>query len=97
MPAKVIFSPRAEADIEAIGDFIALDDRRTAERFVALLRDRCHSLAEFPDRGVPYGKGLRALVAGSYLIFYQVRSIEDQPVVIIAAVTHGARVRSRPG
>jgi toxin ParE1/3/4 len=97
MAARVIFSPRAEADIEAIGDFIALDDRRAADRFVQSLRERCQSLSEFPNRGVPFGKTSRALVLGRYLIFYEVRSLEAGLIVVIAAVVHGARLASRPG
>jgi len=96
MAARVVFSPQAEADIEAIGDFIALDDPRAANRFVDTLRDRCRSLAEFPNRGTPFGKQGRALVLGDYLILYQVRSVEQDVLVVIAAVVHGARLRSRP-
>ena len=96
MAARVLFSPRAEADLESIGDFIALDDRPTAVRFVRTLRERSLSLEELPERGVPFGKGTRALVVGSYLILYQVRQDEAQQLVVIAAVVHASRVRKRP-
>jgi toxin ParE1/3/4 len=96
MAARVVFSPRAEADLEAIGDYVAMDNPEAATRLVRSLRERCLSLSEFPDRGAPFGKAARALVLGNYLILYQVRSLEDEVLVIIAAVVHGARLQARP-
>ena len=72
--------PDAEADLEAIGDFIARDDPRRALSFVEELRTACLGLSElayaFPL--VPHYEftGLRHRGHGRYQIFYR---IEGQP------------------
>jgi plasmid stabilization system protein ParE len=40
--------PAAEAELEAIGDYIARDNPRRALSFVLEMRDRCMSLADMP-------------------------------------------------
>lgn len=40
--------PDAEADLEAIGDYIARDNPQRALSFIKELRDKCKSLADVP-------------------------------------------------
>lgn len=88
---KVSFTDAAEADLEAIADWIAEDDQRRAASFVMVLRERCLSLADKPNR-FPVarragGYAFRKLTHRDYLIFYRV--LADR--VEIAHVMHGAR------
>ncbi len=85
---RVIIAPRALADLEAIGDFVARENPRRAISFVGELRDRCLSLSENPER-FPLAErlaGVRKISHGSYLIFYSV--YPDR--VTIARILHAA-------
>ncbi len=87
---RVIITPRAQADLEAIGDYIALHDPDRAISFVGELRIRCLTLAENPER-FPLAerlaaKGVRKLSHGNYLIFYRI--YPDR--VTVARVLHAA-------
>ena len=73
---KVRFAASAEADLEAIGDWIAADNPNRALTFVLELRDRCLSLADRPRR-FPVARRIgdrafRKLSHRDYLIFYLV-------------------------
>lgn len=86
--------PGAEADLEAIGDFIARDNPLRAMTFIAELRDKCESLAEMPFAFplVPRyeHQNVRHRAYGRYQIFY--RNIGDPIARIdILHITHGAR------
>lgn len=87
---KVRFSRPAEADLEAIGDHIALDDPASADRFIGELREAALSLCEYPRRFplIEHGgrREIRKLVRGNYLIFYRIASAE----VEVVRVAHGA-------
>jgi toxin ParE1/3/4 len=88
---KVGFADSAEADLEAIGNWIAEDDPVGAAAFLLQLRDRCLSLADKPNRfpvALHSGRNVvRKLVHRGYLIFYRV--LADR--VEIVHVLHGAR------
>ncbi|WP_397403865.1 type II toxin-antitoxin system RelE/ParE family toxin [Phenylobacterium sp.] len=66
----------AERDLEAIGDYIALDSPRRALTFIQDLRAKCDDLATLPERFpfVPRYRsvGVRRRVYGNYLIFFRV-------------------------
>lgn len=87
---KVVVSAEAEADLEAIGDFIARDNPGRAERLVRQLRACCLDLRLMPRkfRLVPrYERyGIRRRVHGNYLIFYRV----EESRIAILHVLHGA-------
>lgn len=81
----------AEADLEAIGDWIAQDNPLRAVRFVAELRGACLTLSQLPEGYalVPrYERsGVRRRVHGNYLMFYRVHEGEIE----VLHVLHGAR------
>jgi toxin ParE1/3/4 len=87
----VIVSAAAEADLEAIGDWIAQDNPDRATTFLLELRDACSTLAQLPERYslVPRYEhmGVRRRVCGNYLIFYRINRREIEVLHII----HGAR------
>jgi toxin ParE1/3/4 len=73
---NVEFSAEAEADLEAIADYIARDNPVRALSFVREIIERCTSLAEMPEAFpvVPRYQhhGIRRRVHGRYLIFYRI-------------------------
>jgi plasmid stabilization system protein ParE len=84
----------AEAELEAIADYIARDNPRRALSFVQELRERCLSLADMPLAFplVPRyeDRGIRHRVHGNYQIFYRV--VGDPPCRIdVLHVLHSAR------
>ena len=86
----VQLSSRAEADIEAIADFIGRDNPVRARTFVAELRAKCMSLGEHSFRGrvVPVlSRDARSLVFRRYIILYRVLD----RIVAIERIVHGAR------
>lgn len=86
----VEITAEAEADLEAIGDYIARDNSARAVSFVRELGRSCMELAEFPEAWpiVPRyeTQSIRRRVHGRYLIFYQIRG--DQ--VTVLQVVNGA-------
>jgi plasmid stabilization system protein ParE len=93
MRLKVFLRRQAQADIETIEQGIAADNLRMAAIWAADLRDKCQSLAEFPERAPVYRGQIRRLVVGQYLVFYRIADpdIPNLRRVIIIRVLHGAR------
>ena len=87
---SVIFTAPAEADLEAIADYIAKDNPTRALSFINELRFACEYLVVFPKSFaiVPRYKffGVRRHIHGNYLIFF--RLIESN--VLILRIVHGA-------
>ena len=88
--SRVIFAPLAEADLDAILEYIARDKPRAAVEFVAELRERCYALGAHPEMGERHpelGTDLRSFTAASYVIIYRPTSEGIQ----IARVVSGYR------
>ena len=87
----VVVTESAEADLEAIADWIAADNPSRALSFVEELRSACRSLASAARRYplIPRyeSAGIRRRVYRDYLILYRIskRTIE------ILRVLHGAQ------
>jgi toxin ParE1/3/4 len=81
----------AEADLEAIGDWIARDSPTRALSFVAELRDACMTIAHLPTGYAIVSRyerfGVRRRVYGNYLVFYRV----GPSAIEVLHVLHGAR------
>ena len=86
---RCIFTKQAESDLEAIGDYIALDNPVRALSFVREMRERCTRLTYAP-RGVAifpeYGENVRKFPFGNYRVLYTLQ--EDD--VVILHISHGA-------
>ncbi len=87
----VHLSAEAEQDIEAIGDYIAVDNPARAISFVSELRTKCLELAALPN-AFPLvagyeAEGVRRRRHGNYLIFYRVQTAK----LVVIHVLHGAR------
>lgn len=93
MAVRVVFRHQAQTDIESIAGHLAKESSRKALEISELLRARCLSLREFPERSAPYRGDIRRMVAGAYLIFYRIADSEDAKLrrVIVVRVLHGAQ------
>jgi toxin ParE1/3/4 len=83
-------SPRAETDIAAIHNYIALDNATAADRFVGELFDLFHALGRNPEIGQlrpELRPNLRSFSHGNYVVFYY--SADDSSEIV--GVVHGAR------
>lgn len=91
MAHRVVWSPRALADVDSIASHIASGSPFYAGSVVRQIMALTRTLEKFPlaGRKVPEfdDKNLRELIAYSYRIIYRVESTE----VIVAAVIHGKR------
>ena len=87
---KVIFTARAEDDLERIGDAVAKDAPRRAASFVEELRQACTGLASMPQAFPIVARfrktATRRRTYGNYLIFYRLR----RDAIVIRRILHGA-------
>lgn len=86
----LFFTPLAEQDLEAIGDYIAKDNPRRALTFMQELRRQCQRIAINPPgyRLRPeLGDGIRSCAHGHYVIFFEAFASE----VTVVRILHGAR------
>jgi toxin ParE1/3/4 len=86
----LVFTPRAEQDLEAIGDYIAADNPKRAISFVRELHQQCQRIAQNPSgyRLRPeLAEGLRSCAYGHYVIFFEA----DPENITIVRILHGAR------
>jgi addiction module RelE/StbE family toxin len=88
---KVIWSPAALADVEAVAEYIARDSSDQAAIFVGRLTDAVDRLREHSRSGrtIPEigSDACREIIVASYRIMYRV---EDDDVWI-TGIVHGAR------
>ncbi len=91
--AQLIWAPQALNDVAAIGEFIASDAPRTAQKFVQRIFDSVERLERFPFSGgiVPElgNENFREILFKTYRIIYRVR---DKETVEIVTVYHCARL-----
>jgi toxin ParE1/3/4 len=86
---RLELSPLAEADLEAIGDYIALDSPGNALRFIQELRTQCMKITKSPMAYIArpeLGEGLRSCAHGRYVIFFRPRDA----IVRIERILHSA-------
>lgn len=91
MAYRVVWSPKAIDDVDAIATYIARDSRSYASAVVQKMLDLTRNLSNFPFSGriVPEfeDETIREKIAYSYRIIYRVKD----ETVTIAAVIHGKR------
>jgi toxin ParE1/3/4 len=84
---RILFSPRAEADLDEIWEFTARRwDKSQAERYIRGLRSAVESLSENPHRGSDCDAirpGYRELLAGSHVVFYRITGSELSVIRIL--------------
>jgi toxin ParE1/3/4 len=82
--------PRAEVDVEEIGDYISKQSPKAALRVIDAFEQRWRLLALYPFSGASrddIGAGIRHVAVGEYLTFYRVGA----EAVEILRVLHGRR------
>ncbi len=87
---NVVWTRPAARDLELIGDYIARENPRAADRIVRRIRDRTRDLADYPLLGrTGRVENTRELVVPTtpFIVVYRVN---DDSVEILA-VFHGAR------
>ena len=88
---KVIWSPVALADLEAIANYIARDSPARAAVVVDRILESAERLARFPQSGrvIPEiaDPASRELPVGPYRVMYRL----EADAVIIVCIVHGAR------
>ena len=91
---RVIYSSAARRDLDAIIDYISLEDRAAAERVFFAISDSVDRLADYPNMGhvgrVPDTREL-SVTGLPYIVVYEVSA----EVVTVLAVFHGARDLAR--
>ena len=96
---RIIITPRAGADLEGIYDAIAEDSAQNAAGMVKRILDALGSLRQFPHRTVVARQArklchpVRSLPVAPYIVFFRV--LDDERVVRVLNVRHGARRRPR--
>lgn len=95
---QLLLSPRAEADLVEIGEYIADDNVARAESFIGELHDFLAKVAANPYLGRPRDdlrKGLRSVpfIGYSHVIYYRV--LPRRAGIKVERVLHGARDISR--
>ncbi|MEA2879887.1 MAG: toxin ParE1/3/4 [Hyphomicrobiales bacterium] len=87
---RIVWTAPALREIEAIGDYIALESPRASARIVTRVFDRVDTLADHPEMGGP-GRipGTRELVITNtpFIVPYRVRGDRIE----VLSVFHGAR------
>ena len=92
MAYRVVWSPRAVEDLEAIAQYIAVDSSAYAAAVVKTILQTARSLSQFPHSGrvVPEiaDETIREWFAYSYRVIYRI----EEEGITIAAIVHGRRL-----
>ncbi len=87
---RIVRSPEAIADLDAIWVYIAAHDFEAADRIVDQVVAATNRLADYPESGSPrfhIRSGLRSITVGKYIVYYVV----EPEKVRLVRVMHGAR------
>ena len=87
--ATARFTPLTRSDLKEIRDFIARDKPGVASQYMAMLKQKCELLANFPALGIQRDEycSLHKFPVDSYFIFYR----PSQTGIGIIRVLHGSR------
>ena len=93
--ARVIWSPQALADLEAVGDYLAREAPAYAQAFVDGAFAAVEMLRSFPNvgRAVPeiQDDALREIMYRGYRVFHVVSGEDDDSEVEILSMFHSTR------
>ncbi len=88
--AEIRRSPRAEADLESILEYLERTNSSAAQRCAMDFREKTEALARFPEMGrlrPEIASDLRSTLVWPYVLFYRV----EDDVVQILRILHGKR------
>lgn len=93
--ARVVWSPQALKDPEAVGDYFAREAPAYAQAFVNGAFAAVEMLETFPNlgRAVPEiaDDALREILYRGYRVFHIIGGTEDEPEVEVLSVFHATR------
>ena len=87
---RLVLSPRAQLDLEEIGDYIARDNPSRAKSFLDELKAHCERILAMPSAYSSrddLGAGIRMALHGRYLILFRT----DPDGVRVERILHSAR------
>ncbi|WP_269514874.1 type II toxin-antitoxin system RelE/ParE family toxin [Brevundimonas subvibrioides] len=87
---RVRFAAVARQELVEVGDYIAIDNRSAARRYVAGLKTHCEALRHFPRRFTAcpeFGSGLHRTRYRSHDIYYSVQG----EIVLVERIVHAMR------
>ena len=96
---RIIISPQAAEDLDAIHDFVAQDSPANADKMAERILAAIATLSSFPYRTLvehapPQIKHpVRSLVVRPYVVFFRV--LENDGIVRVLTIRHGARRKPR--
>lgn len=88
----VLVTPRAEQDLEEIGDYIAVDNTPRARALVQEIRARFRQLEDAPlahPHPPELGDAIRVCLLGRYTMYFTFESSDD--AVVVVRIIRGAR------
>lgn len=93
MPARLVWRPQADRNLQAIFDFLVAENPRAAGAYVEDILEACDRLSSFPRSGRQYNRRYRVLVVRNHLVFYR-HDAETSTVSIIAIIDGRRDVRT---
>ena len=96
---RIILSPEAAADLQAIHEYISHDSPRNAARMVDRILEAVAKLEIIPHRNVIEHQSrkirhpVRSLPVRPYVVYFRV--LEEEHVVRVLTIRHGARRRPK--
>jgi plasmid stabilization system protein ParE len=82
MAGKVVWSYRADRDLQALYDYIATENPPAAVRYVEGLRNACRRLEEYPQSGKAFDGTYRVVVYRNHLVFHRHDALRNVIVVV---------------
>ena len=82
------FTSLARDDLDQIAEYIAERNPTAAERLVKLIHENIKRLVEFPEAGFlrsDFGRDIRSMPVGTYIIFYRIAQKEIEVIRILHA------------
>jgi toxin ParE1/3/4 len=92
---KIIWTPRAEKNLEQIHDYIAKDSPRRAGAFAKRIKEAVRRLQDFPEFGAVVEQleepDLRQFFVKSYRVIYRL----SESTIEVLTVRHGAMLLNK--
>jgi len=83
---RLLFTPRAVADLEAIHDYIARESLERADATIDRVRERSRILRKWPELGrqrAELGRGVRSFPVGPLIVLYRLGGDDIEIVRVI--------------
>ena len=82
MAIKVVWSGRAERDLNSLYDYIARENAGAARRYVEALQKTCRRLVDYPQSGKQFNEAYRVIVYRNHLVFHRYDAARETVAII---------------